>query len=65
MGGTASVECYTIEKLKLTLNVDRRRFIFMALLLGCDFCPGGISGLGKETVRQLLYVWPLRYVYTS
>ena len=35
----------------------------MALLLGCDFCPGGISGLGKETVRQLLYVWPLRYVH--
>ena len=61
IGGTASVELYTIEKLKSTLNIDHRRFIFMALLLGCDFCPAGITGLGKETVRQLLGVWPLRW----
>ena len=61
VGGAASVESYTIEKLTSSLNIDRRRFIFMALLLGCDFCPAGITGLGKETVRQLLGVWPLRY----
>ena len=35
----------------------------MALLLGCDFCPAGITGLGKETVRQLLSVWPIRYLH--
>ena len=60
IGGATSVESYTMDKLTSSLNIDRRRFIFMALLLGCDFCPTGIPGLGKEIVRQLLALWPLR-----
>jgi len=31
----------------------------MAFALGCDFCPQGIPGLGKETLRGLLDLWPL------
>ena len=60
-GGTASVESYLIDKMSSTLNLDRRRLIFMALLLGCDFCPTGVPGLGKEIVRQLLALWPISW----
>ena len=50
-----------MEKLRSSLNLDRRRCIFLAFALGCDFCPQGIPGLGKETLRALLDIWPLEW----
>jgi len=54
-----SAETHTINKLRDCLNLDRRRCVFLAFALGCDFCPQGIPGLGKETLRALLDLWPL------
>ena len=56
-----SAETHSMEKLKTSLNLDRRRCIFLAFALGCDFCPQGIPGLGKETLRALLDIWPLEW----
>ena len=61
VGGAVSVESYSMNKLASNLNINRRRLIFMALLLGCDFCPTGVPGLGKEIVRQLLAGWPISW----
>lgn len=30
----------------------------MAVLLGCDFFPTGIPGIGKELIHQLFSIWP-------
>lgn len=57
-GNGACVEKYTIEKVDQSLKLDRNRLIFMAILLGCDFCPSGVPGVGKETVLQLFEAWP-------
>ena len=56
-----SAETHTMEKLGSSLNLDRRRCVFLAFALGCDFCPQGIPGLGKETLRALLDIWPLEW----
>ena len=59
--GSTAAEIHTIHKLETHLNLDRRRLIFMAILLGCDFCPQGVPGVGKETVRSLLSIWPISW----
>ena len=41
------------DKIDQSLKLDRNRLIFMAIILGCDFCPNGVPGVGKETVMQL------------
>lgn len=33
----------------------------MAILLGCDFVPTGIPGVGKESVTQLFDLWPMEW----
>ena len=29
----------------------------LALLLGCDYCPGGVPGVGKKIALQLIRGW--------
>ena len=52
-GNAANVERFTSDKIDQSLKLDRNRLIFMAIILGCDFCPSGVPGVGKETVMQL------------
>ena len=52
-----SVEKFNIDKIQDDLGLDRNRFVLMAVLLGCDFFPTGVSGVGKETVLQLFRAW--------
>ena len=40
----ANVEKYEQSKIAKSLKLDRNRLIFMAILLGCDFCPTGVQG---------------------
>ena len=56
-GNGACVERYTMEKINQTLKLDRNRLTMMAIVLGCDFCPG-VPGCGKETLTQLFELWP-------
>ena len=57
-GKGAFVERYTIEKISEALKLDRNRLIMMAVLLGCDFCPAGVPGVGKESILQIFELWP-------
>lgn len=56
--GGACVERYIIDKISRTLKLDRSRIIMMAVLLGCDFCPAGVPGVGKESILQIFEMWP-------
>ena len=57
-GNGACVERYTIDKISQTLKLDRNRLVMMAIMLGCDFCPQGVPGCGKESITQLFELWP-------
>lgn len=56
--GGACVERYIIDKISHSLKLDRSRIIMMAVLLGCDFCPAGVPGVGKESILQIFEMWP-------
>ena len=36
------------------LGLNRRKLVSLAILLGCDYLPHGIPGVGKETALKLL-----------
>lgn len=42
------VECYRMADISRHLYLDREKLIGLSLLLGCDYCPKGVPGVGKE-----------------
>ena len=51
------MERFDMSKIERTLSLSRDRMVVMAILLGCDFIPTGIGGIGKETVMHLFSKW--------
>ena len=47
------VECYKMVDVETHLKIDREGLVSMGLLLGCDFCPKGVPGVGKEMALKL------------
>ncbi len=37
-------------------GIGRRDMVGLALLLGCDYCPQGVLGVGKEGAMKLLHL---------
>lgn len=60
-GNGATVEKYEIDKFSESFKLDRHRLIVMAIMLGCDFVPSGVPGVGKESVIQLFESWPMSW----
>lgn len=56
----AELEYVTLEKVKELYNFDRFDFITFALLLGCDFFPAGIKGIGPKMLLKLILNWKAR-----
>ncbi|XP_072500345.1 flap endonuclease GEN homolog 1 isoform X3 [Notamacropus eugenii] len=48
------VDCYTMSSIKEELGLDRDSLIGLAVLLGCDYLPKGIPGVGKEQALKLV-----------
>ncbi|XP_019376331.1 PREDICTED: flap endonuclease GEN homolog 1 [Gavialis gangeticus] len=48
------VDCYTMSSIKEKLGYDRECLIGLAVLLGCDYLPKGVPGVGKEQALKLL-----------
>ncbi len=55
-GGVAA-ERYRLERLRSSLGVTRERAVAAAILLGCDYFPTGVPGVGREAVLQLMTGW--------
>ena len=36
------------------VGLNRRDMVSLALLLGCDYCPQGVPGVGKEGAMKLI-----------
>uniref|UniRef100_A0A4X2MBY1 Flap endonuclease GEN homolog 1 n=1 Tax=Vombatus ursinus TaxID=29139 RepID=A0A4X2MBY1_VOMUR len=48
------VDCYTMSSIKKELGLDRDSLIGLAVLLGCDYLPKGVPGVGKEQALKLV-----------
>ena len=46
----------TVER---TINLNRFDFIACAIMLGCDFAPSGIKGVGQVLALKVLNAWKL------
>lgn len=47
------VNAYCLKSPKNKHNLDQKKLVALALLLGCDYCKG-LPGIGKETALKLL-----------
>ncbi|XP_040565293.1 flap endonuclease GEN [Lepeophtheirus salmonis] len=57
-GKSFSVERYDSKKIERLLGLSRDRMLMLSILLGCDYFPSGVPGVGKETVMNLFNLWP-------
>lgn len=50
------VDVYDMDKINQVgrLDMGQDKIIVMALFCGCDYCPDGVPGVGKESVIKLM-----------
>ncbi|NXK61822.1 GEN endonuclease, partial [Sylvietta virens] len=48
------LDSYTMASIKEKLGCDRESLIGLAVLLGCDYLPKGVPGVGKEQALKLI-----------
>ncbi|XP_058988579.1 flap endonuclease GEN homolog 1 [Mustela lutreola] len=48
------VDCYTMSSIESKLGLDRDALVGLAILLGCDYLPKGVPGVGKERALKLI-----------
>lgn len=62
MQGTAgsiggSIDIYDLDFVKKSVDFGRNKIIVMALLCGCDYCPEGVGGVGRDAVHKLFDIY--------
>ncbi|XP_004686483.1 PREDICTED: flap endonuclease GEN homolog 1 [Condylura cristata] len=50
------VDCYTMTSIRNKLGLDRDALVGLAVLLGCDYLPKGVPGVGKEQALKLIQI---------
>lgn len=48
-----AVDIYDMQEICNHMDFGQNKVIVMALLCGCDYCPDGIGGIGKDGVLKL------------
>ncbi|KAK3608521.1 hypothetical protein CHS0354_010376 [Potamilus streckersoni] len=48
------VESYTMDDIENQLGINQYGLVALALLLGCDYLPNGVPGVGVASARKLL-----------
>ncbi|XP_077407967.1 flap endonuclease GEN homolog 1 [Vanacampus margaritifer] len=48
------VDCYKTSRVQSELCLSRENLVGLAILLGCDYIPKGIPGVGKEQALKLI-----------
>eukprot|EP00092_Neocalanus_flemingeri_P006591 GFUD01007106.1.p1 GENE.GFUD01007106.1~~GFUD01007106.1.p1 ORF type:complete len:751 (-),score=215.74 GFUD01007106.1:6-2258(-) len=52
-----SVSSFTTKRIRQEVELSRQRMVIMALILGCDYNPGGVCGVGREALVKLFTLW--------
>eukprot|EP00057_Strongylocentrotus_purpuratus_P015189 XP_011669663.1 PREDICTED: uncharacterized protein LOC100889325 [Strongylocentrotus purpuratus] len=55
---TGKVDCYRMDDIETKLDLDRGRLVALAILLGCDYLPKGVPGVGKEVAMRFMKSLP-------
>ncbi|XP_015443721.1 flap endonuclease GEN homolog 1 isoform X2 [Pteropus alecto] len=50
------VDCYTMSSIMSELGLNRDALVGLAILLGCDYLPKGVPGVGKEQALKLIHI---------
>nr|XP_057913789.1 flap endonuclease GEN homolog 1 [Doryrhamphus excisus] len=48
------VDCYKTSRVQSEVHLSRENMVGLAILLGCDYIPKGIPGVGKEQALKLI-----------
>ncbi|XP_016394861.1 flap endonuclease GEN homolog 1 [Sinocyclocheilus rhinocerous] len=48
------VDCYQTSRVRAELGLSRDTLVGLAVLLGCDYIPKGVAGVGKEQTLKLI-----------
>ncbi|XP_053693765.1 flap endonuclease GEN [Sabethes cyaneus] len=49
-----SVEVYDLIRIRESIDLGQEKIVAMGILSGCDYCPTGVPGVGRETVNRFL-----------
>ena len=49
-----TIDKYVMSRVERELNLNRDKLIALGLLLGCDFVPKGVPGVGHTTAVKLM-----------
>lgn len=52
-----AVDVYDMDVVRQTFDIGQNKTIAMALLCGCDYCPEGVGGVGKDAVTKLFNIY--------
>lgn len=50
---TPGVDSYSMDDIEKDLQLSRNHMIAIGLLIGCDYCPKGVPGVGKAQAMKL------------
>lgn len=56
-GGTFRTFVINNDSFHFQVGLSRQRLVVMALLLGSDYNPGGVAGIGRDGVAKLFSLW--------
>ncbi|XP_075122907.1 flap endonuclease GEN homolog 1 [Leptodactylus fuscus] len=48
------VDCYEVSNIRDRLGLDRESLVGLAILLGCDYIPKGLPGVGRELAMKFI-----------
>ncbi|XP_072529974.1 flap endonuclease GEN homolog 1 [Salminus brasiliensis] len=48
------IDCYKMSRVETELQLKRETLVGLAVLLGCDYIPKGVPGVGKEQTLKLI-----------
>ncbi|KAF7694156.1 flap endonuclease GEN homolog 1 [Silurus meridionalis] len=48
------IDCYKMSRIKTELQMKRETLVGLAVLLGCDYIPKGVPGIGKEQALKFI-----------
>lgn len=52
-----SVDIYDLDLVQKSVDFGRNKIVVMALLCGCDYCPEGVGGVGRDAVQKLFSIY--------